>query len=279
MELLLFGSTNRASTRASAAVNTFVSVDYILTVLFSDGTNRATVSASAATETSISIDNVRHSRSPFLDSICFSFLDVYIAVFNTLHLYSIIIYEKVKCFFVFSEKSYINKSAHSGKNSIVTKNCSKKETKAMNMDKETYGKFVKARMPKSPILKDCALAFLIGGLISALAECLFHLYLYWMIPEDTVKILVPVTLVFLASLLTGFGIFDDIARFAGAGTLVPITGFANAVTAPAIENKSEGFIMGVGAKMFTIAGPVIVYGTASSVLYGVIYWALGMIGG
>ncbi len=162
---------------------------------------------------------------------------------------------------------------------VLSRKNFKKETDFMNMDKETYGKFVKARMPKSPIFRDCAFAFLIGGLISALAECLFHLYLCWKIPEDTVKILVPVTLVFLASLLTGFGVFDDIARFAGAGTLVPITGFANAVTAPAIENKSEGFIMGVGAKMFTIAGPVIVYGTLSSVLYGVIYWVLGRIGG
>ncbi len=149
----------------------------------------------------------------------------------------------------------------------------------MNMDKETYGKFVKARMPKSPILKNCAFAFLIGGEISMIAEGFFHLYLCWNLPEDAVKILVPVTLVFLASLLTGFGVFDDIARFAGAGTLVPITGFANAVTAPAIENKSEGFIMGVGAKMFTIAGPVIVYGTVSSVIYGIIYFLIGIFGG
>ena len=90
------------------------------------------------------------------------------------------------------------------------------------------------------------------------------------------KILVPVTLVFLASFLTGIGVFDDIARFAGAGTLVPITGFANAMAAPAIDDKSEGFVMGVGAKMFTIAGPVIVYGVLTSVLYGVIYWIWGL---
>lgn len=146
----------------------------------------------------------------------------------------------------------------------------------MNMDKKTYGKFVKARMPRSPLLKDCTLAFLVGGLICAIAEALLHMYLYWNIPEETAKTLVPVTLVFVAALLTGFGVFDDIAKFAGAGTLVPITGFANAVAAPAIENKSEGFVMGVGAKMFTIAGPVIVYGTLTSVLYGIIYWIVGL---
>ena len=92
------------------------------------------------------------------------------------------------------------------------------------------------------------------------------------LPEDTVKMLVPVTLVFLAALSTGLGVFDDFAKFAGAGTLVPITGFANAVVSPAMDDKSEGLIMGVGAKMFTIAGPVIVYGVLSSALYGVIYW-------
>ncbi len=144
------------------------------------------------------------------------------------------------------------------------------------MDKKTYGEYVKARMPKSPLLKDCTLAFLSGGFICALAESLLHLYQYWKIPEETAKILVPVTLVFVAALLTGLGIFDDIAKYAGAGTLVPITGFANSVAAPAIENKSEGFIMGVGAKMFTIAGPVIVYGTLTSVVYGVIYWIVGL---
>ncbi len=142
----------------------------------------------------------------------------------------------------------------------------------MNMDKKTYEKFVKARMPKSPTLKNCTFAFLVGGALCALAEGLLHLYEYWNLAKDDAKLLVSVSLIFLAALLTGFGVFDDIAKFAGAGTLVPITGFSNAVCAPAIESKSEGFILGVGAKLFTIAGPVIVYGTLSSVLYGVIYW-------
>ncbi len=144
------------------------------------------------------------------------------------------------------------------------------------MDKKTYGKYVKKHAPSSPLLKDMAFAFLIGGLICAFAEGLFEFYLYIKIPEDTVKILVPVTLVFLASLATGIGIFDDLAKIAGAGTLVPITGFSNAVISPALDDKSEGLVMGVGAKMFTIAGPVIVYGIISSVIYGFIYWLCGV---
>lgn len=146
----------------------------------------------------------------------------------------------------------------------------------MNTDSKSYKKYAKKHMAKSPIFKNCICAFLVGGFICAFAEGLYHLYLFWKIPEDTVKSLVPVTLVFLAAFLTGIGVFDDIARFAGAGTLVPITGFANAMAAPAIDDKSEGFIMGVGVKMFTIAGPVIVYGVLTSVLYGVIYWIWGL---
>ena len=99
-----------------------------------------------------------------------------------------------------------------------------------------------------------------------------NLYEYLKLPKESVKILVPVSLIFIAILLTGLGIFDKIAKLAGAGTLVPITGFANAVASPAIDTKAEGFILGVGAKMFTIAGPVIVYGTAASVVYGIVYW-------
>ena len=146
----------------------------------------------------------------------------------------------------------------------------------MDMDKKSYGKYVKARRPQSPMLKDCIMAFLVGGLICSIAEALLHLYLYWQIPEETAKVLVPVMLIFMAAFLTGLGIFDDIAKCAGAGTLVPITGFANSVAAPAIESKSEGFIMGVGAKLFTISGPVILYGILTSVLYGVIYWIVGL---
>lgn len=147
----------------------------------------------------------------------------------------------------------------------------------MNTDNKTYKKYVKKHAPSSPLIKDMFFAFLIGGLICAFAEGLYNFYLYLKIEESTVKILVPVTLVFLAALLTGIGIFDNIAKVAGAGTLVPITGFSNAVISPALDDKNEGLVMGVGAKMFTIAGPVIVYGIISSVIYGFIYWLIGVI--
>lgn len=148
----------------------------------------------------------------------------------------------------------------------------------MNMDSQSYKKFAKAHAPKSPIGKDCFRAFWVGGVICAFAEALLHGYRALNMNEENAKTLVPVTLIFLAALLTGFGVFDDIARFAGAGTLVPITGFANAVASPAIDDKSEGLVMGVGAQMFTIAGPVIVYGVLTSVIYGFIYWLCGVIG-
>ena len=146
----------------------------------------------------------------------------------------------------------------------------------MNMDASEYKELVGGRAPKSPVVKNSAMAFLIGGLICAAAEALFHGYLALGIMEENAKTLVPVTLIFLAALLTGLGVFDDIAKFAGAGTLVPITGFANAVASPAIDDKSEGLVMGVGAQRFTIAGPVIVYGVLTSVIYGVIYWIWGI---
>ncbi|MBQ0009999.1 MAG: stage V sporulation protein AC [Ruminococcus sp.] len=144
------------------------------------------------------------------------------------------------------------------------------------MRSEEYQKYVNSRAGKSPLLKDCLFAFLVGGLICALAEGLHYAYDALGIETETAKALVSVTLVFLAALFTGIGLFDDLAKVAGAGTLVPITGFANAVVSPAIDNKSEGFIMGVGAKMFVIAGPVIVYGILSSAIYGVVYYILNM---
>ncbi len=135
-----------------------------------------------------------------------------------------------------------------------------------------YSALVKRLSPPSPKAKDFAFAYLIGGLICSIGQLFKELYLYLDIPNDTVKVLLPVTLIFIAALLTALKLFDKIAKHAGAGTLVPITGFANAVVSPAIEFKAEGFVLGVGAKMFSIAGPVIVYGTVASVIYGVIYW-------
>ena len=148
----------------------------------------------------------------------------------------------------------------------------------MEVNKKTYDKMTKKASPPSPKLKNCILAFLVGGFICTLGETLTFVYTeYFNLKPEIVKMLVPVTLITIAAILTGFGIFEKIAKYAGAGTLVPITGFSNAVVSPAIEFKSEGFVLGVGAKMFTIAGPVILYGTVASVVYGVIYWVMKMI--
>ncbi len=149
----------------------------------------------------------------------------------------------------------------------------------MNLSKQTYKKYAEATAEKTPCLKNCIKAFLIGGFICTLAQGFFNLYKYLGIEEETVKSLVPVTLIFIAVLLTGLDIFDDIAKHAGAGTLVPITGFANAVASPAIDTKAEGFILGVGAKIFTIAGSVILYGILSGAIYGVIYYIVKLIMG
>jgi stage V sporulation protein AC len=138
-------------------------------------------------------------------------------------------------------------------------------------DKE-YEKLSASLAPKSPILKDCFHAFWIGGLICVLGQIAINIYLSFGLEKQDASTAASMSLVALSALLTGLSLYDDIAKYAGAGTLVPITGFANAVSAPAVEFKTEGFILGVGAKMFTIAGPVIVYGTAAGVVYGVIYW-------
>ena len=140
------------------------------------------------------------------------------------------------------------------------------------MTEKEYGKLVKDMMPRSPIWKDCLNAFWIGGLICTLGQLILNGYLALGMEEESAGTAMSMTLVAISALLTGFSLYDNIAKYAGAGTLVPITGFANAISAPAVEFKTEGFILGVGAKMFTIAGPVIVYGTVASVVYGVIYW-------
>ena len=144
----------------------------------------------------------------------------------------------------------------------------------MKISKSDYQKLVKQTAPKSPIWKDCLLAFLMGGAICTIGQMLLFCYEKLSLKPEDIKTLVSVSLIFLAALLTAIGIFDKIAKYAGAGTLVPITGFANSVVSPAIEYKAEGFILGTAAKMFTIAGPVIVYGTVASVIYGIIYWII-----
>ena len=142
----------------------------------------------------------------------------------------------------------------------------------MNIDKKTYKKFATAHAPKSPCVKNCTLAFLVGGSICAFAQLLSDLYAKAGLAKDDASALASVTLIFLAALLTGLGLFDRIAKHAGAGTLVPITGFANSVVSPAIDTKSEGRVLGVGAKIFTVAGPVLLYGTLAGAVYGVVYW-------
>lgn len=140
------------------------------------------------------------------------------------------------------------------------------------MTEREYGKLVQEMAPKSPIKKDCFNAFWIGGLICALGQLIMNGYIALGLEKTDASTATSMTLVALSALLTGLSLYDNIAKYAGAGTLVPITGFANSVAAPAVEFKTEGFILGVGAKMFTIAGPVIVYGVSASVAYGLIYW-------
>ena len=143
----------------------------------------------------------------------------------------------------------------------------------MNMTKETYKQYADSRAPKSPVAKDCTRAFLVGGLVCCIGQALTDIYtkLCGMEKQDA-GTLTAATLVLVAAILTGFGVFDRIAKFAGAGTLVPITGFANSVVSTAIDAKSEGLILGVGAKVFSVAGPVLLYGTLAGTAYGVIYW-------
>lgn len=142
------------------------------------------------------------------------------------------------------------------------------------MNDKQYARLVKDKSPKSPIIKDCLFAFGIGGLICTLGQFLLNRYSAMGLDRQDAAAWVSITLVGLSALLTGLSVYDDIAKYAGAGTLVPITGFSNAVAASAVEFQTEGFILGVGARMFTIAGPVIVYGLSASVVYGVIYWLL-----
>lgn len=146
------------------------------------------------------------------------------------------------------------------------------------MNKNDYARLTDIKTKKSPIFKDCCFAFLIGGAICSVGQVLTDLYanVAGFSAEDA-STLTSVTLVFLSALFTGIGLYQKLARIAGAGTLVPITGFANAVVSPALEFKSEGSILGTGVKLFSIAGPVIVYGTAASVVYGIIYYIVKLV--
>ena len=147
------------------------------------------------------------------------------------------------------------------------------------MTEKQYARLVEDMSPKSPSWKNCLCAFLIGGLICALGQGIMNGYLSLGLDKEAAGTAMSMTLVAISALLTGLSVYDDIAKHAGAGTLVPISGFANAVSSAAVEFQAEGFILGVGAKMFTIAGPVIVYGVSASVVYGLIYWIIQMVTG
>ena len=134
-----------------------------------------------------------------------------------------------------------------------------------------YQKYVDKKTPNSPILKNCFNSFWIGGLICTIGQFIMEFCNYKGVSEDLSSTIVSISLIFLSAFLTSINIFNKIGKFAGAGSLIPITGFANSIVSPAMEYKSEGYVMGVGAKMFTVAGPVLVYGISTSILIGILY--------
>ena len=146
----------------------------------------------------------------------------------------------------------------------------------MDMSNQQYNQYVSDKSDPSPLWKDCLWAFCVGGAICAGGQVLMALYQIWGADKEDAGTWVSITLIFLASLLTGLGVFDNIAKYAGAGTLVPITGFSNAMVSPALEFKSEGFVTGTGAKLFTVAGPVLSYGISASVIYGIIVYIVSL---
>ena len=146
----------------------------------------------------------------------------------------------------------------------------------MNVTKREYQTMSKKSAPPSPVVGNCLKAFLVGGLICTLGEVIVELSVNGGMTTMDARMLCSVILVALSILLTALNLYDNIAKHAGAGTLVPITGFANSIAAPAIEFKSEGFVMGVGAKMFIIAGPVLVYGVTASAIYGLVLYIVGL---
>lgn len=146
----------------------------------------------------------------------------------------------------------------------------------MNISNSEYGELTKKRSPASSMYKTLPLAFVIGGSICTIGEALLNLYTALGLSQDNAGAITSMTLIFLSVLLTGLKLYDRIAQLGGAGTLVPITGFANAMSSPAVEFKTEGMVLGLGAKLFVIAGPVIVYGISASIIYGIIYYIIGL---
>lgn len=149
----------------------------------------------------------------------------------------------------------------------------------MNISNQEYGELVKRHSPPSAMYKTIPMAFVIGGGICVLGEALLNVFQYFGMDRDTAGMWTSMSLIFLSAMLTGFKLYDRIAQHAGAGTLVPITGFANSIVSPALDFKSEGYVLGLGAKMFVIAGPVLVYGISASVIYGIIYYIITLFQG
>lgn len=145
-----------------------------------------------------------------------------------------------------------------------------------NMDKNSYNAYIEAKKPKTTKAKNLLLAFLVGGAICTISQLIFELYLYLKLTEDISYALTTMTLIVIGATLTGLGIYDKLGKFAGAGSAVPVTGFANSVVAPAMEFKSEGLVFGTAVKMFTIAGPVLICGTTISVVIGLTYYIIGL---
>ncbi len=144
------------------------------------------------------------------------------------------------------------------------------------MDKKQYKEYAEKKSPPSPILKNCTFAFFIGGFICIIGQALTDMFKAMGLPKEPAGTATSITLIFIGALLTGLNIYPKIAKHAGAGTIVPITGFSNSVSSSALEAKSEGYVLGVGAKVFTIAGPVILYGTVASMIAGLIYFVIGL---
>ena len=142
-----------------------------------------------------------------------------------------------------------------------------------------YDAMVQKASPRSPVLKDCLFAFLFGGAICTLGQGLADLFMLLGFTLQDARTFVSISLIFLSAALTAFGVYDNIAKYAGAGTLVPITGFANSMVSPALEFKSEGFVTGLGSKMFVVSGPVLVFGLSASVFYGVVLYGIGLFQG
>ncbi|MCI1981653.1 MAG: stage V sporulation protein AC [Oscillospiraceae bacterium] len=142
----------------------------------------------------------------------------------------------------------------------------------MTVTKKEYNKMAQKASPGTTYGKNMLMAFLFGGTICTLGQGILNLYLSWGIDQQAASAFVSITLIALSAILTALRVYDNLAKYGGAGTLVPITGFANSIVAPAMEFKSEGYVIGIGGKMFVIAGPVLVYGTAASILYGLILW-------